>query len=321
MAGSWVLVLLHAVWTRFHWGGEDRVALINDLTNVVLGLALVVVTWRASTAPGADRSALRGWRLIALGSFGYWMGNVLWFRYEVLLEVKPFPSLADLGYLSFSPLVLAGLLCFIAPLNNRTERLQLWLDVAMVVVGVGTLVWFFLLYPIAQAHYNSPLELALTQAYPVGDTVLLFGVVALLLKRRPGQAAAPMAWLVAGLLSHFAADSLFAIQALQGTYLPGKVPDLLYNLAYLLMMVGPYLDYRLDGRRPAPQAADPPRVRDLRLLPYLAVVLAYGLLLFVARDQWDAPLGGLIVAAVVLTALVLARQMLSAREIARLRAE
>jgi diguanylate cyclase (GGDEF)-like protein/PAS domain S-box-containing protein len=51
------------------------------------------------------------------------------------------------------------------------------------------------------------------------------------------------------------------------------------------------------------------------------VALAYGLLLYLAsRDGWGTPLGGLILAAALLTALVSARQVLSARENASLRA-
>ena len=329
LAFNAALVAGDVLWTWLHWGGAGRVALIADLTDLVLGLSLVGMTWRASRSAGLAPKARRGWRLIALGCLGYWIGNLIWFRDEVLRGVNPFPSLADLGYLSFIPLVLAGLLYFMKPQQSRAERIQFRLDVGVVAIGAGTLVWYFLLRPLAAADYDSTLELVLTQAYPLGDTVLLVGVAALLLKRRRGRRGAPLAWLVAGLLCYFLADIRFAYQTAQGSYAAGGSTDVLYNLAHLLMMVGPYLEYRMGAvAAPPAQSPDGPR-RGLMLLPYLAVAAAYGLLLLVAfgwssqtpHGQWGETLGGLILAAVLLTVLVMIRQAVAARELARLRGE
>ncbi|WP_295392150.1 EAL domain-containing protein [uncultured Thiodictyon sp.] len=330
--GTWVLAVNFALlacyllWVPFHWGGEARVALLADLADLVLSVSLFGLTWRASRSAGLNRRTRLGWRLLALGALAYWLGNLGWFGYEVLLGVNPFPSPADLGYLSFIPLVLAGLLCFIRPLESRSERVQFWLDVCVVMIGVGVMVWYFLLRPMAQVHYNSTLQLLLTQAPPLGDTALLVAAAALVLKRRRGRSGAPLAWLVAGLVCLFLADTRFAYQVLAGSYATGGLTDALYALAYCLMMVGPYLEYRIAAA--GVPSVDGPSDWGAGLLPYLSVAGAYALLLLVAFGlvpevpyvHWGDALGGLILAAAVLTVLVMVRQAVAAREIARLRA-
>jgi len=333
--GTWVLgvnlvlVACYLVCLWFHWGGAARVTLIANLADLVLGLSLTGLTWRAARIPGLARHARLGWRLIALGFLAFWIGNVLWFRDEVMLGVKPFPSLADLGFLSYFPLVLAGLLCFIRPRESRAERIQFALDLCVITIGAGTLVWFFLLRPIAAAAYGSTLELVLTQAYPLGDTALLVALAALALKPRRDGSGAPLAWLMTGLSFFFLADTSFAYQTVAQTYVAGGVTDALYNLGYVTTMVGPYLAVR-RGATAGPSAPPPVQPgRGFVLLPYLSVAAVEGLLLLVvfdwvsgsARGQSAGALGGLVLAGAILTVLTMIRQAIAARELARLRAE
>ena len=118
---------------------------------------------------------------------------------------------------------------------------------------------------------------------------------------------------------HFVADTSFAYQTLQGTYVPEGINGGLYNTAYFLMLVGAHLEYRIPSREGSEGAER--FARSFGPLPYLAVAIAYGLLLFVSRGQWNTALGGVIIAAMTLTALVIARQLLSVHENARLRGE
>ena len=59
-------------------------------------------------------------------------------------------------------------------------------------------------------------------------------------------------------------------------------------------------------------------MRAFSVLPYAAIASAYGLLVLVARDDWGTPVGDLIIGAVCLTGLVVARQVAALRENARL---
>lgn len=319
--GTWftllnvMLLAVYLVWTPYHWGGKENVALISDLAAVWFGFALVYLSWRVSTSAMQTRRTRLGWWLFTLAFFADLSGNVIWTYYDVVLEIEPWPSLADIGYLAFYPLVLAGLLCFKIELPDKTERYQFWLDAIIVVTGAGTVIWYFLLRTIATVEYNNTLELVLSEAYPVGDILLLFGVTTLILKRPLHYSDAGLAWLIAGIICMFIADLVFSYQNLQGTYQSGGATDALYVIYYLLLITGCQIEYIMSSRQKLQRIVRTNARHDFSVLPYLVVAIAYGLLLFISRHQWDKPLGGLIIAAIILTALVVARQILTAQAI------
>src|SRR6185312_12753786 len=78
-------------------------------------------------------------------------------------------------------------------------------------------------------------------------------------------------------------------------------------------------------RRPVPQRTAPPvplaRIQPLSPLPYLAVATTYALLLWAATRPWTDPVSGLAVGALLVTALVVVRQLVTVRENVRLLAE
>ena len=331
--GTWVLILNSLLlggflsWLAFRGGDEARIRLIGDLVFIFFGLCQVGMAWRASLAPGLDRRTRRGWRWFTLGFAFYLLGSGWWFHYEVILGIDPFPSWADLCYLALYPPLLVGIAYFLRPRESRTERIQFWLDLGVVAIGAGSLVWYFLLWPIAKGEYEDTLALALTQAYPLFDTLLLVGIAALLLKRRADRSAVPIAWLVAGLIAFFVADTRYAYDTAQGSYLSGGITDIFYHLSSYLTMVGAWREYR--GTTPAPRRWRWWNVEWLlTLLPYLAVAAVYGLLLTLAfgssaaghQGPGDEALSGTILAAVVIAALVMIRQWVATREIARLQA-
>ena len=334
-AGTWVLALTLSIvaaalsWMHVRWGGEDRSILVTNLAFVAIGPLLTLMTWRASRSVGLGRRDRLGWRLLALGAFCYWIADGLWLYYESVLGISPFPSLADLAYLAYYPLTLAGLLYFVRPRETRTERLQHWLDLAIVAIGAGTLVWYFLLWPLARESHASLFERLLSQAYPLGDTVLLVGIIAVALKRRRQRGGAPIAWLLLGLLCFFLGDTRFAHENAQDTYVTGGLTDAIYLLSYGLIIFAAYLEYRTRPRPGAETQAPVLAEWGLLLLPYLAIAAVYGLLLPIAfgwaaasdHGPGGAALSGLVLAAVIIVMLVMVRQTVAAREIGRLRAE
>ena len=331
--GVWVVVLNaglftgYLLWMLVRNDERARIAFVGDLAYIVFVLSLVFATWRASRAPGLAARSRIGWRLIALAGTLYLFGNAVWFYYEVVRGITtPFPSLADLGYVAFYPPILAGIACFLRPMENRAEQTLFWLDLGVVALGAVSLIWYFLLWPIAQGEHEGRLALILSEVYPLSATVLLVGATALMLKPWGDRSAVPIRWLVGGLLTYFVADMRYAYEMVAKVYASGGTTDALYHLAILLIMVSAVLD-----RRGGPQAAPTPhsarrRARLLAVLPYVSVAAVYGLLLPLAfgwsfttlHGTRGEGLSGLLVAAVAIAALALVRQSVAGREIVRL---
>jgi PAS domain S-box-containing protein len=298
---------------------ESR-AFIGDLAFLLPGLLVAGLAWRAAGDPGLSHQSRRAWTWLAVAYLAYWLGDAVYFMYDVALGAIPNPSPADAAYLAYYPLLLVGLASFPRVLATGTQRLRFMLDATTVALGGAMVVWYFVLGPIAETANPQIAELLISMAYPVGDLVLLLGV-ALTVTRVPRELSRPaLGLLVAGLLLSFVADLAYGVQNLDNTYESGRWVDALYIVAWAFLGASAYRAY---ARRTAAVAPDrrPATGDQVPLVPYLAVALGYGMLVAALRTDWSPTVAGLVVGAGGLTALVVARQVVAVRENVRLVAE
>jgi hypothetical protein len=107
--------LLFLVALVFIATGVGRPSLVRDVDDVAQGMAATMGCWAAfGAARRYEGRARRGWWSISLG-LGLWAaGQVIWCWYEIDRgHGPPFPSLADVGFLTFSVLASVGV-CLIA---------------------------------------------------------------------------------------------------------------------------------------------------------------------------------------------------------------
>src|SRR5579859_1779637 len=103
-----VLVAVYLAWllaVQMGATGPALTELIGDALFILLGTAAVGMAWRAACG-SMDPQARRAWQLVSLAYLIYSAGNIAWFVYRVLLDVRPLPSVADVGYLAYYPLLL-----------------------------------------------------------------------------------------------------------------------------------------------------------------------------------------------------------------------
>ena len=98
---------------------------------------------------------------------------------------RAYPTWADAAYLSFYPVAFAGLLAFPSRRRTGPERFRLLLDMGTVFVGGATFVWFVALGPAVASRPGFDLADLVIFAYPIGDLLLLFGVLSVLWRGRP----------------------------------------------------------------------------------------------------------------------------------------
>ena len=308
-------VLLYAaitLMTTSHWAGVKNPVLVTDFLSLCFSLTTLCFTWRASNSIKLMQRARRGWRFIAYGYIAYFLGDAIWFYYENVLLIQPYPSLADVAYLVYYPFTLVGLFCFTVGIPHWIEREQFWLDAATVVIGFGSIIWYFFLLPVATAEYNSTLELVLAETYPAADILLLFGATLVVLQRRSFRFNPALALLLASILVQFTADFWFGAQNLQDTYTAGGITDWLFFTSLILMMCGAHSERMSDSGTETGRTLSV-SMHTISALPYAAIVVTFGLMLFVARARLTEPLGGLIAVSIVLTTFIAVRQALSLR--------
>ncbi|MDP9795367.1 diguanylate cyclase (GGDEF)-like protein [Catenuloplanes nepalensis] len=144
--------------------------------------ALYAVVGALSVA--ANAVAARHWRswpwaLFAAGQACAVAGDLLWLYYENIAHIDPFPSPADGFYLAEYPLLTLALLLLSRRHRTADDHLAR-LDSTMLVAGLALPYWVLLIAP-ALAGGDSTLGTLIGLGYPLGDVLLLAGVVRLLL--------------------------------------------------------------------------------------------------------------------------------------------
>ncbi len=167
------LLLVYGAWQILHWPAAHR-TLVGDLFFYPEGLAAVAAAVCASRRCKEQRALRVAWRLLALAALAYLLGDVGQTVYEVTGH-KPFPSIGDVFYLSFYPLMLWGLLRF-PSMRSGNRQTRTMIDLAVVAISGALVVMYVVLGPTIVSSGSNALQNAVSIAYPVGDMVLLVGL-------------------------------------------------------------------------------------------------------------------------------------------------
>jgi len=326
--GTWltgVLVAFAAVfvgWVFLHHGSGRRADVIGDAAFLPINLAAALLAVRAARQHRRDDASRRAWMRIGSAYLAWWLGDCLWFYFEVIKHTAPSPSLADIGYLSFYLLLFWGLVSLPSDNRRRPERTKLLLDASTVLVGAALVVWYLVVGPIVHGGHTSLTTTLLSVAYPAGDLVVIFGI-ALVLIRNPGASFAPaMRVLILAAALFVVADVAYTHLSLNDQYNSGDWPDAFWMVAQVLMVVAAQRHF-LAVRNRSEDSTVVQQARSFVIpptstVPYLAMAGGYGLLVVVGLRQAVYPLGDLLLGAVVLTGLVVTRQVGALRENVRL---
>ena len=319
-AGAIVFFVAYAVWL-FGSGPSDHRVLYADIWNLPMSFAAGLAAWSTSRAANLEPRLQRAWQLSALAFFCDTLGNTWWLISENVLGIEPIASFADVVYLAYYPLLFAALLSFPMMARTRSEAIKLTLDVGTVLLTGVAAIWFYLLAPAMGDPATSPIETLLTVAYPIGDIVLLFGCAFALLHRPAPISRHPLAMLATSGLIVFFTDLLYGHMVLRdGDYLSGNPVDIGWQLAALLWFLAAQYQ-RFSIGRPIAVATNPPQLMGVSLLPYAAIAAGFAILVDVALPVWSLPLGLGVGTVFFLSLIVVVRQILAARETARLVAE
>lgn len=318
-------VLLGVVWVLMGWSGDLHGKRLCFAAFLPLGLPLMLLVWRASRIATLPPQARRAWRIIALvvllRSLGHWLS----LYYEYVLGARPDGTWAEAPYLAYYPILLCGVLLFPGRARSRKAWLTFALDASTVWLTAVLALWYFFLQPLAAAGQKSVVASMVALAYPVGDLVLIFGIIVMVWRCPQASLRGALALLLWAILLNAIGDLAYGYMMLKGGDGNGNwVTQLyiVYFVSFYLMGLSGQWQY-WQATRPPKVAAPVLRERSISVwMPYLSVALGYGLLLVVIYRHWHTreteSLLALSLGTLTLTALVIARQIASARENARL---
>ncbi|MCX8207268.1 MAG: ATP-binding protein [Methanothrix sp.] len=291
MLGAAILIVRSAAVLYLEDQEQQRVIVDNVIFSVVNGLAALSLIRAARATRSQDERMYIAWAFFAVAQVLYALGDVLWAILEIRLGETPFPSIADGPYLAYYLFFLIGVLLLPAPYQSTFERLKSLLDTGVVTIFAILIFWSFLIAPtVATLAETNPLANVIAVAYPVADLVLAFALIALIFRRIEHIAHRPIMLLAAGAVSLIVADSIFMVEALRGTYVPGTLADSFWIISYILTGLAGVLQVE-SARQPVKTSAErPPAGFTWPLyLPYVCAIFAYAFLIW-SMEQEDVNL-------------------------------
>ena len=297
--------------------GWHALDVFNLYSDSLASVAVAVLAWAAARR-SADPAARRTWWPLTAALACYSVGNLTHSTYW-LFDVDPFPSIADVLFLAFYPLVFAALLAVVRSAAVKVQWGRVGLDALILALGFGAFFWFFVISPTASAQRDPDLlKYVLAQSYVVLNCITLLACAVVLM--HSGATAIPrrvLMLLTLGFASMSVADILWAMSKVDGSYVPGGLSDWVYLSCYLWL--GAAGREQLRGE-PAVQRT-PGAVSSVLMqgLPYFAMMMSFLVLVYVESSTAASPANTMTVIIFLLSSLVMVRQSVISRDYTRKR--
>jgi len=248
---------------------------------------LVIITLFYATIRSVryGRRAYIAWLFITLAFSFYAIGDILWAILELGFHQTPFPSVADVFYLTFYPFFALGIYYLPRFSFTRRENLKIFLDMGIIIITVGLLFWTFLIVPTFSSPENSFANIV-SVIYIIGD-FLLFFVLLRLVYSKFDEYMGPVLLLSMGVLIMIITDSIYAFQTLQGTYISGGLLDTGWILSFVLVGLAAFLqasNEKIDLKRISHIIIWIQKSNLVSYLPFIWVLIAFTLLIW-ANDN------------------------------------
>jgi diguanylate cyclase (GGDEF)-like protein len=221
--GGTALVAAHD-WLGFGGSGLDSAmnGPVYDAVVLGAGFACLLRARQAANERGA-------WLAIAAAVFSWGLAEVYWTAFLANDPSPPYPSPADAAYLAYYPLAATGLYLLVRAQAHRLDW-RLWMDGVIAALGTAALGTALVFEFVADRTGGTPLQVATTLAYPLGDILMLalvVGIVALT-RWRPGRT---WALLLAGLSALVVADLAYTLHSVDPSLPGGDWIEPIYLLA------------------------------------------------------------------------------------------
>jgi diguanylate cyclase (GGDEF)-like protein/PAS domain S-box-containing protein len=308
--------ILSTAWSPETIRSFEIFSLFSDVPTY-LGATLLAATAAHSSL---DPQARRVWQLLTAALVLYNAGNlqnsISWY-----FGHDPFPSIGDLFFLAFYPMLLTAVLAIVRAGAVRVPWGRLALDGMILALGFGAFFWFFVIRPSSLASSDPDvIRTVLAQTYIVMTClmVLTFGVFLMNVGTGP-LARRTLMLMTIGFSFMFLGDIVWAILKVTGQYVIGSLSDLLYQSCYVGLAAA--AREHLRGPPVATTVASETSTTLARGLPYLAMLVAFIVLVYFQSGNAGQPTTLMTAIIFALTLLVMLRQGVILGDEAQLRAE
>ncbi len=182
------------------------VSVINPLAASLAGF-LVTLRYRGSLVFG------KSYLMLSLGFFCAFLGELTYLIYDLVLNIEPYPSIADVFFFAYSPFLIAHLIINIRFFQPTTKLVtKVW--VSIIPIGIVFAYIWFSLHEIGEVNFDFYYGTIFVAATSVALTLTILGT------RIFKEGILGKSWLILlfGILSLTIADDVYYYLEIPGNY-------------------------------------------------------------------------------------------------------
>ncbi len=239
--------------------GKETTILVSNLIYIPVAGGLVVIA-----SINSFRHKLKGihgksWFFFFLAAASWFVAEVTWIVYELVLGLDPFPSEADYFYLLGYPLYFVFAMMYLKPVIGALSK-------KMIAGGIGAGVMLLVptLFFVFDGEYEATSEeLFWALVYPVVDSIVLVPAAFSVALFFEGKVNFMWSLSLIGILCLVAADAGFMFLQFGDSYYTGHPVEIIFYWMYLLFAAGVYDHMKLftKQRKEAPEKWDADSLR------------------------------------------------------------
>jgi PAS domain S-box-containing protein len=228
-----------------------------------------------------------------------------------------FPSIADIFYLAYYPLILIGILYLPVKKTREIRKYQVLLDTGILIISASLILWIVLIDPILQNNQVNSASMGIYLSYLLLDIFLLFTMIYLSFNWFGKVKKIPLALLTFSTVILVLTNLIFVYQFLFGEYNSGELLDAGWLISYILTALAG-ISYIKDDKFELSifKSFKFPIKQDLSsYLPMIWLIFIYLFLLGIYMYPNTSNLNIIIVGSLIIITMVFIRQIISLEEI------
>lgn len=217
---------------------ESSSIMINDILAMISSFAAALgMLYGTLWSYRVNRQIGVAWCLFMLAMINWAVGDTLWAYYELIVGEVPYPSIADVFYLSTYIFFFVGILRIPRLPDDSRKTGWLWLDIFIVMFSASIIFWNFLIGPIILDNQQPWLVTLVNSAYPVGDLFLIMVITMIIILPHSPLWLKPMYLMMAGHSLSAVADVIYLHQTINETYTSSAFFNILFSIGPLVLML------------------------------------------------------------------------------------
>lgn len=281
-----VLILLSSVILFYGWSwlfeSNTWLKVIGINVLQIIGGTLSCL-WLFGAYRVATKKKKGFWLLLGLGVMVYLCSNWIWLYFQITEKsIEPADSLYTLWLIAYV-LFLAALIVKTKETSAAYSENSYTFNIVVYMITATAVSIHFLIGPVLEFAGNSWMIIAVTIAYPIADLSILFVVTILYYLHQRSKEKDILLLVIIGFLIQILADTLYAYQSINGSYLTGNFVDLLWLIA-LLFIGFAGLSAKDSHKVPAVEIKNIFEKREF-LFPYMSILILLALVIY--SYHWD----------------------------------